>query len=276
MKTNIVLPALCIMAATLAACGGGGDDSPAAAPVNNTPAPTPVATPTPTPSPTPTPVTASAEGVYIGALSNGAEHDTIVLENDQFYTMYGRTVGGGFAIEGFLQGTGKSTNGTFNATDVVNSTTTAVRTGGTLTGTYVPGSSLNGSLADSSGTISFTSAPINTAVFNYGAAPSLANLAGTWQLTSLRGLPNTFTVAATGAFTATSNGCSFSGTFAPRASGKNIFDASMTFGAAPCVLPNQSIKGIAITYLLTNGQRQLIVAGLDAGRTNSAAFFGVR
>lgn len=42
------------------------------------------------------------------------------------------------------------------------------------------------------------------------------------------------------------------------------------------MLPAQTIKGIAVSYVLTNGKRQWIVAGLDAGRTNSAAFFGVR
>ncbi|MDQ2821187.1 MAG: hypothetical protein M3Y65_12470 [Pseudomonadota bacterium] len=278
MKITLAVPAFTVLMASLAACGGGGGDS-GSTPVATTPtqpattAPTQPATTTP---PVATPSIGSAEGAYIGTLSDGREQDTIVLENDQFFTIYGHTVSAGFAVEGFLQGNGKSNNGSYSATDVVDSNTTTLRTGAAVTATYAPGVKLNGSLVESGSTVSFTSAPISSAVFNYSAAPSLASLAGTWQLTSLRGFPNTFTVAATGAFTATSSGCTFSGTFVPRASGKNIFDASMTFGAAPCVLPNQSIKGIAITYLLTNGQRQLIVAGLDAGRTNSAAFFGAR
>lgn len=268
MKTILAIPALCILAASLAACGGGGGD-------DNGTTPTPVTT-TPTPTPTPTPTVAAAEGAYIGTFGNGREHDTVVLENDQFYTIYGRTVSAGFAVEGFLQGNGKSNNGSFSATDVVDSTTTTILPAATLTATYSPGASLNGTLVEGGTSVSFTSAGISTSVFNYGAAPSLASLAGTWQLTSLRGTSNTFTVASTGAFTAVSGSCSFAGTFAPRASGKNIFDVNMTFGGAPCTLAGLSIKGIAISYLLTNGQRQLIVAGLDAGRTNSAAFFGVR
>jgi len=270
MQTRLAVPALSLLMATmLAACGGGGDDNgtpTAAAPVTTTP---PVVT-------TPAPVLASAQDTYLGTLSDGREHQTIVLENDQFYTMYGRTVSGGFSVEGFLQGSGKSNNGSFSATDVVDSTTTTLRTGATLTATYAPGVNLNGSLVEAGSTVSFTSAPISSAVFNYNAAPSLATLAGAWSLTSLRGTSNVFTVAATGAFTATSGACTFSGTFVPRASGKNIFDVSMTFGAAPCTLPAQTIKGIAVTYVLTNGKRQLIIAGLDTGRTNSAAFFGVR
>jgi hypothetical protein len=225
---------------------------------------------------TTTPTIASAEGAYIGTLSNGREHDTVVLENDQFYTIYGHTVSAGFAVEGFLQGTGKSNNGSFGATDVVDSTTTTILTAATVTATYSPGVNLNGNLVEGGTSTSFTSAPISSAVFNYSAAPSLANITGTWQLTALRGSSNTFTITSTGAFTAVSGSCSFGGTFAPRASGKNVFDVSMTFGGAPCTLAGQSIKGIAISYLLTNGQRQLIVAGLDTGRTNSAAFFGVR
>jgi hypothetical protein len=274
MQTKFAVPALSLLMATLlAACGGGGDDGgtpTAAAPV------TPPVTTTPPVVATPAPALASAQDTYLGTLSDGREHQTIVLENDQFYTMYGRTVGGVFAIEGFLQGNGKSNNGSFSATDVVDSTTTTLRTGATVTATYSPGVNLNGSLVETGTTVTFTSAPISTAVFNYNAAPSLATLSGAWTLTSLRGTSNVFTVAATGAFTATSGACTFSGTFIPRASGKNIFDVSMTFGAAPCTLPAQTINGIAVSYLLTDGKRQLIIAGLDAGRTNSAAFVGVR
>ncbi|WP_332848026.1 hypothetical protein [Massilia sp. S19_KUP03_FR1] len=272
MQTKLAVPALSLVMATLlAACGGGGGDSasPAAA------APTTPATTTPVVT-TPAPVLASAQDTYIGTLSDGREHQTIVLENDQFYTMYGRTAGGAFGIEGFLQGNGKSNNGSFSATDVVDSTTTTLRTGATVTATYAPGVSLNGSVVEAGSSVSFTSAPISTAVFNYNATPKLTDLAGSWSLTSLRGTSNIFTVTSTGAFTATSGACTFSGAFVPRASGKNIFDVNMTFGAAPCVLAGQTIKGIAVSYVLTNGKRQLIIAGLDAGRTNSAAFVGVR
>jgi hypothetical protein len=258
LKT-MVAPAISLGVATLfAACGGGGGSGNGT--VVNTPAP----------------IVGSAQGAYIGTVSDGREHDTIVLENDQFYTMYGHTIGAAFVVEGFLQGNGKSNNGNFSAPDVVDSTANNLRIPATLTATYTPGVNLNGTLAENSSAVSFTSTPIASAVFNYNTAANLSDLVGKWDLTSLRGFSNSFTIDSTGAFLATSSGCTFAGNFVPRASGKNIFDVSMSFGPAPCVLAGQSIKGIAIDYVLTNGKRQLIVAGIDQSRTNTAAFFGVR
>lgn len=240
------------MSVLLAACGGGGA------------------------SPAPAASIGSAQGAYIGTVSDGREHDTVVLENDQFYSMYGHTVGGAFEVSGFLQGNGKSNNGSFTSPDVLDSTASGQRLSATLSATYVPGSSLNGTLTESAGAVSFTSKPIDTAVFNYNAAANLADIAGAWNTTSLHGYATTLNISATGALTGNSVGCIFSGNVTPRASGKNVFDVAITFGAAPCILAGASVKGIALDYLLTNGKRQLIVATLDQARTNSASFFGVR
>ena len=253
---NMVVPAFSVLTAILlAACGGGGGSSGTAA--------------------TPAPIVA-AQGVYLGTVSDGREHQTVVLDNDQFYTMYGHTASTAFVIEGFLQGNGKSNNGSFSAPDVVDSTVNNQRIAATLSATYTPGVSLNGTLTESAGAVSFTSTPIATAVFNYNAAANLSDITGKWDLTSLRGFSNSLTIDSTGAFSATSAGCSFSGSFVPRASGKNIFDVSLSFGASPCVLAGQSLKGIGLDYVLSNGKRQLIIAGIDQSRTNTAAFFGVR
>lgn len=246
-----------LLSAALTACGGGGGGS------GGTISP-------------PAPVVGAAQGVYIGTMSDGRALDTIVLENDQFYTMYGNTVNGGFLIAGFVQGDGKSNNGSFTSSNAVDSTSLNTRVAATVNASYVPGVNLNGSVTEPAGTVSFTSTPIAAAVINYNSPANLTDIAGKWSLTSLRGFSNSFTITATGTFTATSGGCSFSGAFTPRASGKHVFDVVMAFGPAPCQLPSQSINGMAIDYVLTNGQRQLIVAGIDASRTGTAAFFGVR
>ena len=251
-----------VLAAMLGACGGGGGaggvDS---GPVTILP---------------PAPVVGAAQGIYIGTTSDGREVDTIVLENDQFYTMYGNTVGNAFQVSGFVQGDGKSNNGSFTSANAVDSTSLNLRVPATVNATYVPGVSLNGTLVEAAGSVSFSSAPIAPALINYNSPAKIADIAGIWSLTSLRGFGNVFTISNTGAFTATSGNCSFSGTMTPRASGKHVFDMTMAFGPAPCLIPNQSIKGIAVDYLLTSGQRQLIVAGIDTTRFNTAAFFGVR
>lgn len=249
-----MVPALSIsMSALLVACGGGGGGAS-----------------------TPVPPIGSAQGAYIGTVSDGREHDTIVLENDQFYAIYGHTVSGAFAVSGFLQGNGTSNNGSFSSPDVLDSTSSGLRLSGSLSATYVPGVSLNGTLTESAGAVSFTSAPIVSTVFNYNAAANLADIAGAWNLTSLRGYATTLNISATGAISGNSVGCIFSGSVTPRASGKNVFDVALTFGASPCVLPGLSVKGIVIDYLLTSGKRQLIIATVDQSHTNSASFFGIR
>ena len=254
--------AACALPMLIAACGGGGGGGG----VNTGPVSTPP----------PAPVVGAAQGIYIGSTNDGREIDTIVLENDQFYTMYGNTVGSAFQVSGFVQGDGKSNNGSFTSANAVDSTALNTRVAATVNATYTVGLNLNGTLVEPAGTVSFTSVPIAPAAINYNSAASLADIAGRWNLTSLRGFANVFTISATGAMTGTSGGCTFSGSFTPRASGKNVFDVSIDFGIAPCQLPNQTIKGIGVDYLLTSGQRQLIVAGIDSTRFNTAAFFGVR
>ena len=66
------------------------------------------------------------------------------------------------------------------------------------------------------------------------------------------------------------------GTVKPRASGRNVFDVTLTFGGAPCVLANQTATGSAISYLLSNGSRQIVIAGTNAARDAGTALGGVR
>jgi hypothetical protein len=253
----------CAVSALLAACGGGGGSGGSTAPVV-------------TPAPVPAPVVGAAQGFYIGTTSDGREIDTIVLENDQFYTMYGHTTNNAFLVSGFVQGNGKSNNGSFTSADGVDSASNNTRTAASVNATYTAGVNLNGSLVEAASTVNFTSAPIAAAVINYNAPAKLADIAGKWDLTSLRGFATTLNISATGGLSGNSSGCVMSGSIVPRASGKNVFDVSIDFGPAPCLIPSQSIKGIAIDYVATNGQRQLIVAGIDSARVNTAAFFGVR
>jgi hypothetical protein len=82
------------------------------------------------------------------------------------------------------------------------------------------------------------------------------------------------TISTAGAISGTSAGCLFTGTATPRASGKNIFNVSITFGAAPCALAGQTATGIAIDYAITGtNQTQLIVAVQDSTKQYGSMFF---
>lgn len=251
MKTNYVAAGVALLSSLmLSACGGGGGDSTSALPAAS-----------------------AAQGAYLGTVSNGYEHNTIILDDGQFYTLYGVTTAAGFVASRFLQGSGNANNGSFSSSNVKDYYGGSAFSG-TLSASY-SASNFSGTLTEGGTSVTFTGAPINAAVFDYNSAASLSTVSGVWNLTSIDGDPVALTLAANGSYTAFSGTCSITGTVTPRPSGKNVFNFTQTFGST-CPLAGQSASGIAITYLLTNGQRQLIVAETNASRTFGTALFGVR
>lgn len=239
--------------AILSGCGGGGSPSATVGP--------------------------SAEGVYGGTLtgSTSTSFQLLVLENGDFWSVYGSQSPGTFGVAGFVQGTGTSNNGSFTSSNSKDfgfspalaaiATATYDATAKTIAGNFKAGTT----------TVTFAGGPIAGSLYDYNAAASLTTVVGAWSTTSLTGEGVALKVASSGAFTAMSSlGCSFTGTIAPRASGKNVFNVSTTFGGAPCALPGQSATGIAIAYPLSNGMTQLLVAATDSTRSYGAALFGSR
>ena len=257
MKTNKTRAGLLALAcaAILAACGGGSGGS------------------------DPAPFIPTAEGAYTGSLSNSPykAFELLVLENGDFWSIYGTQSGGSFVVAGFLQGTGTTGSGSFvstNSKDFGSVPAASVPTNATFDATA---KTISGTIAAPAGTVGFSGAPLPSSIYNYATAASLATVAGTWAATSLTGEKVNLTVAAGGAFTASSaSGCNFSGTVAPRASGKNVFNVAVTYGPSPCALAGQAATGIALAYPTGTGQTQWIVAVTDAGRTVGSALFAVK
>lgn len=249
-------------ALVLAGCGGGGNDAPAP----------PVAT------------ADTAEGVYAGTLSSasspyGPSELSLVLENGDFYFIYGNKTATAFGVAGFMRGPSVSgLRGAFGATDMRDYA--ATRSGVTTfaSGIYATGISLNvgiGGPTSTSLSASYTGPAVNDTTYAYSNHASLANIAGAWNLTDLAGTKVTLAVGADGKFSGTVGSCTISGTLAPRASGKNVFDFSLVYGAAPCAVPNQAISGAAIDYLIGTAH-QFIAAGNDTTRATGIAFSGAR
>lgn len=262
---NTVLTRLAVLAATiaLAACGGGGGGGGGGDAGNSGP---------------------TAEGVYGGTIGEGTDRgdfQLLVLEDGEFWFMYGLNTADAFHVEGFLQGSGVSSSGTFTSSNTrdffgfvpdvpdvtVNTIASYDATARTISGTVsFPGFP-----------VVFTGGPIAGSLYNYDTAASLTTVSGAWSTTSLTGETVSINIADTGQFTANAaSGCSFSGTVTPRPSGKNVFNVELTFGAAPCDHPHQVASGIAVAYPLATGQTQLLVAVTDASRTVGTAVFGLR
>lgn len=200
----------------------------------------------------------------------------MVLENDDYYAIYGKTLDGVFRISGFLQSSGKSLNGGFTSSDMKDFYYTGAALAGSLSASYVPGLSFNGSILDNVATFTFTGSAINPASYNYNAVATLANVVGAWSISDLTGSTAALTVSANGAFTISGGGCISTGMVTPRPSGKNVFDVSFKFGAAPCNFAGESANGIGLEYAIASGKRQFMVAVENASRSIGAVYFGAR
>ena len=189
----------------LSACGGGGDDIS-------------------------TPSAGTAEGFWSGLASNGSNLALVVLENGETWGLYG-----GDKYSGAFYGQSTGTGNTFTASGSDFNFNNWSVTSGTVKGTVVQKSTIN---ATSSQNVS-----VNLKYeSSYEIPASLTAAAGNYSVTGISAngsatdVPMTITVG--GLVTVVGVNCSASGKIAPRASGKNVYDISMTFNGNSCALGN--------------------------------------
>lgn len=277
--------------AMLAACGGGGgSDSGTEGTGGNSdpgggqsqPSPTPTPEPKPEPKPEPTPSMTSIEGVYDGQVRNSqvsSNFNLLILENNEFWALYGYETASEFLVTGFVQGQGKLSNGTFTSTNGKDYFA-GLGYNGMITARFNDKTkAIDGTMSSSGGVeVGFSGAPIIDPQYDYLKPASIASVAGAWTTHNLSTAETIrIDIANGGGITATtSNGCRFTGSLAPRFTGKNVFDVTIRFGSSPCLLPNQRATGFAIVYPLVNGRTQLVAAVTDSTRSFGDALFGTR
>jgi hypothetical protein len=198
-----------------------------------------------------------------------------VLPNDKFYAIYGTISGNVLLLSGLIAGQGTSGNGSYTA-NVNNFFYTGTKTTGSVSATYVAGSSLNGTLTEGSAATKFTGALLSTSSFNYNTPALIGDISGNWNGTLLDGMSTTVAISSNGSVTGSSSGCSFSGTVSPDSSNKNFFNVSLTFAGSPCTAPNQTATGIGVDYLLSNGVTHQLVAAVTIGTTLGTVFVAQR
>jgi len=251
-----VLFLVAVGAASIAGCGGGGSST--AAPV------------------TPPNTAGKAQGVYSGATSTGETFESIILPNDTYYALYGTTTGNTFNVSGMMTGQGASGSGTYSAT-VSDFYYTGAIYDGSVNATYTAGSSIQGTVTEvGNPTVDFSGTALPTSSFSYSTAAALSDISGAWTGQLFAGASAAVTIGTNGTISGSSQGCTFSGTAAPDSSGKNFFDVSFTYGASPCLLPNQTQTGIAIDYLLSDGVTRQVIAGVSDGSKNGNVFLSTR
>lgn len=214
-------------------------------------------------------------GTLTGSTSNAFQ--LLVLENDEYWTIYGTQTSTLFLVRGFVQGAGTSNNGSFTSSNAKDFGFVPAASGNVNATYNATAPSISGTVSSTAGTVTFTGGAIAGSTYSYNTAASISTVSGAWALTDSTGANVALNVAASGAFTAnTSVGCSFSGAVTPRASGKNVFNVSLTFGASPCALPGQAATGIAVAYPLTSGRTQLLVGVVDGTRAFGVVAVGTR
>jgi len=220
----------------------------------------------------------TAEGVYGGSLSGGSFGSMVmaVLENGSFWQFYGRGTTAALDVAGFIQGTGSSNAGAFLSADALDFGLVPAAAA-TVTATYTSTPTITGSVTEGVQSISFTGTAIADSTYDYGKAPSLADIEGTWNVNSMSGVATTLVFDAAGAFTGTDTvGCTLSGDATTRASGKNVFNVRIVIGPAPCPAPGTTLSGIALVMPATSGTTTLLVGAVDSSRSIGFGASGTR
>ena len=218
----------------------------------------------------PQPRATSADGLWTGATPTRRTVGGLVLDDGSYWVFY-TARGNPNVLAGLVQGTGTSHSGSFGSSDTRDfSLEGAGILAATMSGTYVQKKSFNGTIAYFNGdTGSFTS----TYDADYESAPNMNLVAGNYS--GLRADNHTVTVTVDSAGTLSghsTDGCTFAGTFSPRAKG-NVFHNSVTFGGGACSNGTDTVNGVAFYDAATN---RLYSAALNSARTNSYIFIGTK
>lgn len=231
----------------LAACGGGGDSAP------------------PT---TPPAASVSAEGFWTGTASNGVVANVAILENGETWGVYTSRN----TLVGALYGVTNSSAGTLSGSGRDFNIPSGSVSAGTYTGTYTPKKTINVAFS-SGGTFSGT---YDSAYDQPASAATLAGAYSGWGVSGNAPVQSAnVTISSSGAITVpASNGCSASGTATPRASGKNVFDVTVTFTGTNCALGNGTVtRGVA--YYDT-GSREVLVMAMNPAKSDGFIYVGAK
>ena len=218
----------------------------------------------------PQPTVTSAEGLWMGATPTGRTVGGLVLDDGSYWVFY-TARGNPNVLAGLVQGTGTSHSGSFGSSNTrdFNLEGAGIRAA-TISGTYAQNKSFNGTIAYVNGeTGSFAS----TYDADYELAPNMNRVAGNYS--GFRTDNQTVSVAlnsagiVSGSFT---DGCTFAGSFSPRATG-NVFNVTVTFGGGACSNGTDTINGVAFYDAAT---QRLYSAALNSARTNGFIFIGTK
>ncbi len=227
----------------------------------------------------------NGEGLYIGNTTSGLRLYLLILENGALWGWYGPGLSGGatspggiggFTAQGLLQGTSTLSGASLAMADGRDFGASASVAPVTLSASLHDAVTLDGFVTPAAAglgpAVGFSAGVPSSVVYRYTAAASPGAASGTWTSFNAQGAATTLSITGSGSIAGNVAGCLVSGTLTPRASGRNVFDASLTFGAAPCAQPGGSARGVAITLGSAGTAQQLLVGAVDANRASGIAW----
>lgn len=218
----------------------------------------------------PPPPAATAEGIWVGANSGGSALVGAVLENGQYWLLSHADQ----VINGIVQGSGTSLNGSFTSTNGIELRIGVPNTPVNISASYRERESLNGTITpQSGGTVATFTAAYDT---SYETAATLAAISGDWSGKQPAGETFALNISSAGGLVGTSSlGCLFTGTVAPRSADNNVFNLTITFGGGVCRPGTQTMTGIALIQG-SGASAVLFAAVLNADRSNAVGFYSTR
>ncbi|GJH16672.1 hypothetical protein CBA19CS22_09040 [Caballeronia novacaledonica] len=243
---------LVVCAVALAACSTDGSNTP--------------------PPPGTTTTTLPSGGIYKGTLKGStAEATLLMLFDGTAYLFYGGAGGTGLAGVAVAKNGAQSGNGRFTSDSAFDyrigrgSASPAV-----FNADFAHAPAVDGTVANKDGSAGLAFSGSAATILDI--APTRANLGGLYsgRGMALGGTTQTrITIAGDGYLAGTTtSGCIFKGTAAPH-EGANAYDVSVTFGPAPCPLPDATVTGNAVL-----DSARLIVALPSPNRSDVFLFDG--
>ena len=271
MKRFAVVAVSLVALGGLVSCGGGGGDGVVAP-----------AMPLP------------AAGLYSGALTGSTSPDfqLLVLDGGEFWAFYGTATPPAFAADSFAQGKWISNGGLFTSADVRDFSTAPATVAASRVSYNTTTRAIEGTISALAMTpVSFNGTPITASTYNHNTPALPTQVAGIWRVEGVINDSYCLNVATDGTFSGVPTdsqgcvptppitpvaGCSFTGSFSPQTSGKNVFKVDIANVGSQCTAQNLRSSGVAVVAPRTSGDDQLILATVSSDRNLGLVLSGVR
>jgi hypothetical protein len=212
-----------------------------------------------------------AEGLYRGSTSLGQSLWGVVLPEGTISLMYGRPDSAPLA--GVVHGRAAFADGAFYATGVrdFNVLPHGRAMDAVAGGTYVPGTSLNGTVANAGGAWTYSATHLPSSRSTASLAQASGSYTGT--VASIAGAAaSTFTVDTSGVLAGLSPACAYWGRLVP-SSALNAYDLYVRLEGPSCPFGGSALAGVAV---YESSARLFYGVAPNAARTDAFMFVGNR